>query len=142
MFFAMRLAPKSALVFNAWLSLVSGLLLLISPGTVGTWLGVSIDGWFRLLGVVLVAHAALIAGLISSLGVDRAVRINLLLIAPYPLVMLGFVVLAKVTTNLGRGLVLADGAIVAVVVVFHAVALRSAQAGEVRVEEEHYRHGV
>ena len=142
MFFAMRLAPKSALLFNATFSLISGLLLLISPGTVGTWLGVSIDGWFRLLGVVLVAHAALIAGLISSLGVDRAVRINLLLIAPYPLVMVGVVAFGKVATNLGRLLVLADGAIIAAVVGSHVIALRSARAGEVRVEEEHSRHGV
>lgn len=141
-FLGMRLAPKSALLFNATFSLMSGLLLVISPGTVGTWLGVSIDGWFRLLGVVLVSHAALIAGLLSSLGVDRAVRINLLMIAPYPLVMLGLVVFGKVTSNLGRGLVLADGAIITAVVASHVIALRSARPSEVPVEEEHDRHGV
>lgn len=138
----MRLTPKSSLRLNAWFSLGSGLFLLVSPNMVGTWLGVSIDGWLRVLGAILISHAAIIAGMQSALGVDRAIRINLLLIAPYPLVMLGLVVSRSITTDLGQSLVLADGAIVAAIGVLHVVGLRSGQTADRSAAREYDDHGV
>ena len=83
---------RSALIANALVSLASGGLMLITPGTVSSWLGLDIAGWLRLFGLVLIGHGALIAVLLPRFGVRQTALLNLVAIAPYPLLMVGVVV--------------------------------------------------
>jgi len=106
---------RPVLLFNAAFSAASGLLLLLAPSTVGGWLGVDIDGWLRLAGVVLIGHGALIVLLLGRLAVEQVAKLNLVAIAGYPLLMIVLVVTGLVDRSLGQVLVLVDGAIIAAV---------------------------
>jgi hypothetical protein len=116
---------RPTLLFNAGFSVLSGLLFLIAPGTVGGWLGIESSGWIRLAGLVLVGHAALIAALLPRMQIERVALLNLAAIAPYPLLMVSLVVTGLVDLDLGQVLALADGAIIAAVAVVLALGLRS-----------------
>ncbi len=112
------------LLMNAAFSLATGLLLAAVPGTVGNWLGVSVDGWLRLFGAALITHAALLLWVNSRENQIPLAKINLALIAPYPLLMIALVVFGLVERPLGRGLVLADGAVIAIVALIQWQSLR------------------
>lgn len=116
---------RSALVVNATFSLISGLTLAAVPATVGNWLGVNVDQWLRLLGVVLVGHAVLIATLMPRLELRRVATLNLLAIAPYPFLMVLLVGAGWVERPLGQGLVLIDGLIIGVLAIVHALGLKA-----------------
>ena len=96
---------------NAVFSLGTGLLLAIAPATVGEWLGVSIDGWLRVLGLALVGHFVLLLWAASLPDVGPLARLNLLSIAPYPLLMIVLSV-AVIDRTIGQVLLLVDGAVV------------------------------
>ncbi len=102
---------RLGLALNAAFSLATGLLLAISPSTVGGWLGLDIDLWFRLLGIGLVGHAGVLAWAINRPNVANLAKLNLLMIAPYPLLM---IVVASVIDK-GQALPLLDGVIVAAI---------------------------
>ena len=55
-------------------------------------------------------------------------RLNLAVIAPYPVLMILVVVTGLVDSSLGQGLVLTDGAAVAAVAVLHLIGLRTEQS--------------
>ncbi len=119
-----------ALIANGAFSALSGLVLAIAPATVSGWLGVDIPGWLRLFGIVLIGHAALIAFVVSvsqrperSGDLGRWGLLNLVAIAPYPLLMI-IAAIAAVPRDLGRLLVLADGAIIGVFAVAQWMGLR------------------
>ncbi len=116
---------RPTLVFNASFSLLSGLLFLVAPGTVGGWLGIESSGWIRLAGLVLVGHAALIAALLPRMQIERVALLNLVAIAPYPLLMVALVGTGVIDRNLGQVLALADGAIIGAVAVVLAIGLRN-----------------
>lgn len=116
--------PKTLLA-NAALSFVTGLLLSVAPGTVGDWLGVSIDGWLRLLGLALLGHGAVLVWAASREPVAPLAKLNFAMIAPYPLMMIGVVVAGLVDSSGGRALVLLDGTLVGLLAIAHWVGLRT-----------------
>lgn len=115
---------RLALLVNAAFSLLNGLVLSLAPGRVADWLGVSVDGWLRLFGIALLGHAAALAWAAQHEARDRWTRLNLMMIAPYPLLMVLIVAAGWVDRPLGQGLVLADGAVMTVIAVLHAIGLR------------------
>ena len=115
---------RPALVFNAGFSLLSGLLFLLAPGTVGGWLGIDSDGWLRLFGAVLLSHAAILAVLLPRLELRQVALLNLAAIAPYPLLMIVLVVTGVVARGLGQALALADGAIIGAVAIVLGLGLQ------------------
>ena len=119
--------PGPGLLLNAAFSVASGVLLAAAPGTVGGWLGVSVDGWLRLFGVALIAHAALLLWVNNLADPIPLTRVNLAMIAPYPLLMIGLVVSGLVERPLGQALVLADGAAIAVFAFLQWRAVRDAR---------------
>ncbi len=121
---------RTAMAANAVFSLATGLQLVVAPSSVGDWLGVEIDGWLRLLGVALIGHAPILAFAISRPDPRPLGKLNLAMIAPYPLMMIGLVVSGIVEPAAGQALVLADGAIVGVFGVGHALGLRRTAATE------------
>ena len=119
-------AIRFALFSNALLSAAVGLLLALGGSSVSSWLGLSIAGWLQLLGVALVGHA--IALVLAAARRDRSrwARVNLALIAPYPLLMIALVAFGVVTRPLGVALVLLDAAAVGVMAYLHLSGLRQA----------------
>lgn len=111
---------RTGLRLNGLLSLATGTLLTAAPGRVGDWLGVSIDGWLRALGVALLGHALVLAWVGTRERLDGWLRLNLAVIAPYPLMMIGLVVTGLVDRPLGQALVLLDGALVGALAVMQA----------------------
>ena len=114
---------RRALRANAAFSLATGLLLSAAPGTVGAWLGVDVDGWLRLLGLALLGHAAALAIATRLPDPTFPGRLNLAMIAPYPLLRIGLAATGLVDRPLGQALVLADGVIVGAIAIAHARAL-------------------
>lgn len=108
---------RTQLRINAVVSFASGILLAGATATVAEWLGVTIDGWLRLLGVALVGHGVFLWW--ASLRQDGRfwTRVNLGLIAPYPVLMVTVVVFGLVDRPLGQAIVLLDGVVVAVMAV-------------------------
>lgn len=121
----MNLPVRSVLLFNAGFSLASGLLLLLAPGTVGGWLGIDSPGWLRLAGLVLLGHGALLLGLLPRLGLRTVAVLNLMAVAPYPLLMIVLVATGVIDRTLGQALALIDGAIIAGVAVALALGIRN-----------------
>ena len=117
---------KTALVGNGLFSLMTGALLAIAPATVGDWLGVSIDGWLRALGLALLAHGVVLLWAAQRPDPTGWGRLNLAMIAPYPVMMIVLAVTSLVEPSGGKVLVLADGLVVGVFAVMHALALRPA----------------
>lgn len=118
---------------NALFSLAIGGLLAAMPDRVGEWLGVDISGWLRLLGAALVGHFVLLWWAQAQDDVSKWARLNLLAIAPYPILMIGLVVLGLVEKNSGTLLVLIDGAIVGGMAVVHWWLLRSPTEARARL---------
>lgn len=114
----------NALRSNTAFSFATGILLALVPGTVGDWLGVSIDGWLRLLGLSLLGHAALLGWASQQTPVAPWAKLNLAAIAPYPLIMVAIVATGLVDTTAGLVLLLLDGAIVGLIAVAHWAGLR------------------
>lgn len=117
--------PRTALLANAAFSLATGLLLTLAPATVGEWLGVSIDGWLRVLGIALIGHGVILGWAASQAPVQPWVRLNLMAIAPYPLLMIGLVAFGAIDRGVGQALVLLDGLIVGLIAVAHWLGLRN-----------------
>ncbi len=105
----------ASLRLNAAFSIATGLLLTAAPSTVGNWLDVAIAGWLRVLGMVLIGHAALLIWASRQPSVKTWARLNVAAIAPYPLIMIGLIATGLVSSSLGRTLVLFDGTIVAAI---------------------------
>lgn len=116
---------RRALAANATFSALSGLVLTIITSQVADWLGVSITGWLRLFGLVLIGHAIVLAWVLTRPDVRRWGQLNLLAIAPYPLIMLALVLTGLVDGSLGQGLVIFDGLVIAAIAVGHALGLRN-----------------
>ena len=112
-----------ALALNGVLSLGSGALMTVAPGTVGSALGVNGSGWIRLVGAGLLGHAALLAYAMTRDDRRPWGRLNLAAIAPYPLAMIALAVLV-VSDGAGRLLVLGDGALIAGIAAMHWAGLR------------------
>lgn len=118
----------TALRLNGLFSFGTGALLALAPATVGTWLGVSVDGWLRLLGVALIGHGALLTWAAAREGVAAWAKANLAVIAPYPLLMVVLVAGGAIGRTLGQALALADGGMVGLLAVAHWSALRATPA--------------
>ena len=110
---------RTGLRLNAALSFATGTLLTVAPATVGGWLDVSIDGWLRALGVALLGHAAILAWVTTQTRLEGWLKLNLAVIAPYPLMMIGLAA-TVVDPPAGRALVLLDGALVGALAVMQA----------------------
>ena len=108
---------------NAGFSLSTGLLLALAPATVGDWLGVDINNWLRVLGIALIGHAAILELAARQDQPEALAKINVLMIAPYPLLMVGFA-LAVIDSGVGQALLVTDGAIVGVLALAQVVGLR------------------
>ena len=119
------MSTRTALRLNAVFSLIIGGLLAAAPSAVGGWLGVSIDGWLRLLGVALLGHGALLLWVASLRDVRTWTTRNLAVIAPYPALMVVLVVTELIDRPLGQGLALLDGAIVAMCAFWQWAGLRA-----------------
>ena len=111
---------RTGLLANAVFSLGCGLLFVFSPATVSSWLGVDIDTWLRLFGVGLISHFAILMWAVKQPAVGKWAKLNLLAIAPYPLLM----VVAAGLVEKGQALVLLDGAIVGAFAVMQWAGLR------------------
>lgn len=105
--------------FNAIFSLASGILLTAAPSQVNDWLGVDAVAITRLFGVALLGHAVLLLWGAAQPNPQPFVFINLIAIAPYPLAMIALVTSGMVEGTLGQTLVLADGAIIAAISLWH-----------------------
>lgn len=103
---------KLGLGANALFSLATGLLLAIAPATVGSWLGVEIDGWLRLFGIALVGHFFLLAAILAGSLPLTLAKLNLAMVAPYPLLLVGLIFGGVIDRTLGQGLALVDAAVV------------------------------
>jgi len=112
------------MLFNGAFSLVSGAFFAIAPGIVDGWLGFTASGWIRLVGLVLFGHGLILFW--AARRHDRAkwARLNLLAIAPYPILLIGLVAGGVIDRTLGQGLALFDAAVVAAIAVWHFVSLR------------------
>lgn len=119
-------AAQLPLGLNAAFSLANGIVLTLVPSTVSEWLGVSVDGWLRLFGIGLLLHGLALAAVARSADPPKWARLNLVAIAPYPLLMLGLLVTQIIDTGTGRALVAADGAIMAAITLLHWRAVRPA----------------
>lgn len=116
---------RTALRANAVLSILTGLLLAIAPATVGDWLGVEVDGWLRLLGLGLLGHAIALGVAATQANVRRWGHINLVLIAPYPALLIIVMLAGLVSTGTGRALLAADAAAVGTIAIAHRFGLRA-----------------
>lgn len=108
-------SPRTPLLVNAAFSLASGALIGLVPGTVGGWLGVDIDGWLRLVGLALFGHGVMLLGAVRQPDVAKWAKLNLMAIAPYPLLMIVLVATGLIDRPLGQVLALVDGAAIAVI---------------------------
>ncbi len=123
----MRRNLRTAMILSAVASLASGVLIAAAPSNVGDWLGVEIDNWLRLFGLVLVGHGALLLGALSKFDEMKLGKLNLLLIAPYPLLMVLLVATGRIDRRLGQGLALVDGAAIAGIAAMHLNGLKTAK---------------
>lgn len=117
---------RLALRINAVASLATGLLLTAAPSVVAEWLGVSIDGWLRLIGVALLGHGALLLWIGEQPSIDFWAKLNLAAIGPYPLILLGLVLVGAVDTGIGRALLLVDATVVGLFAVAQFMGVRAA----------------
>jgi hypothetical protein len=122
-----RTLLSNSLIANAIFSFATGALLTIASPTVGRWLGVDINGWLRMLGIALLGHAAILVIAARRNDPRPLAKLNLMAIAPYPVLMILLAATGLIERPLGQGLLLVDGAIVAVLAVLQATALRSAE---------------
>ena len=122
------MSTRTALRLNAAFSLLTGSLLSIAPSTVGDWLGVSIDGWLRLLGLGLLSHGVALFWVAAQRNVYTWTKINLAMVAPYPLLMVGLVATGLIDRQLGQALAIIDGAVVGLCALGQWAGLRSAPA--------------
>ena len=113
------------LIDNAIFGIASGLLFLIAPGVVGGWLDVDIDGWLRVIGALILGHGLMILALLPKVDTAKLAKLNLSMIAPYPLLMILVVVTGMVSRPLGQGLALVDGLIIAGIAAWHFKGLTS-----------------
>ena len=114
---------RRGIAVNALLSLAVGGLLLGGAPVVGEALGVEIDGWLRLFGVALIGHAFLLSWSRRTAHPDRWGRLNLAIVAPYPLIMI-VVAVTVIDPIGGKLLALLDGVLVAVVALVQYLGLR------------------
>ncbi len=121
---------ESAIRYNAAFSFATGLFLTIAPGTVADLLDVSISGWLRVLGLLLIAHGAVLVWASEQQSILPWAKLNLAAIAPYPLIMVGVVMVGLVDGSLGRGLLLLDGAIVGLLAIAQWAGLRARTTDE------------
>jgi len=119
---------RPALVLNALFSFATGALLTIVPDSVGAWLGVEIDGWLRALGIGLLLHGVTLVWVAARVDAPRWAPLNIAMIAPYPLVMIGLVVTGTIPRDLGKVLAAADGVIVGAIALAQWRGLRNVSA--------------
>lgn len=117
------------LTLNAAFSFATGLMLTAAPGVIGDWLGVSINGWLRALGVILLGHASVLMWASRQTSIVSWTKVNVAAIAPYPVLMLGVIVWGAVDTPLGRALVLFDALVVGALAVMQWTGLRNTADG-------------
>ena len=105
------------LLVNAVFSLATGAVLTVSPTAVGSWLGVTIDGWLRVLGLGLIAHGFLLVWVTRHHSTAMWAKLNIAAIAAYPAIMVALVVTDVVSRPLGQVILLVDGVIVGLLAV-------------------------
>lgn len=116
---------KLALQLNAALSYIIGFALALSPRMIGGWLDVSIDGWLRLLGLVLISHGALLTWATRQPSITSWAKLNVAAIAPYPVIMVAVVAAGLVDVAFGQFLLLIDGVLVGMLAVAQWSGLRA-----------------
>lgn len=114
----------SSIALNALLSLVLGLVLVLAPSAIGDRLDVDLDGWLRLLGLGLLVHAIMLVVVQRGGQPSAWVWMNLVVITPYPVLMLVLAFTSLVEPNGGKALVIVDGVLVAALAVGQWVGLR------------------
>ncbi len=114
-----------SLQLNAVFSFATGLALAAFPALIGDALGVSVDGWLRLLGLALLGHAVFLLWAAQRPKVKTWATLNVIAVAPYPLLMIGLVATGLVERGTGQALILADGAIVGAIAFAQWTGLRS-----------------
>ena len=114
---------RAPMQLNAALSVVVGAVLVLAPNTVDALLALDRSAWLRGFGVILLVHAVALLWAAQHANRQRWAVLNLVAIAPYPLVLM---VLASsiITSPEGRTVLLVDGLAVGAVALWHAVALR------------------
>lgn len=119
---------RFGLAANAIGSLGTGALLALAPDTVGGWLGVDASLVLRLFGLALLGHFALLVYAARHPRPESLGKLNLVAIAPYPVIMIALVATGVIDRDLGQGLALADGALVAFFALVQGVGLRKLRA--------------
>ena len=127
------MALTAALRTNALCSLTTGSVLFVAPASVSTWLGLALDGWIRLLGAGLVAHAIGLAWASRRRDCARWGRVNIAFIAPYPFVLLGFAATGLVDRSEGVVILLLDALLVASLAIWQWSALGRTSAPDLVV---------
>ena len=119
-----RLVLRTALATNAGFSAASGLVLTVMPGEVAGAVDIDAAWLLRGFGIALLGHAAILFLVLRGDRIERWAKLNLAMIAPYPVAML--VVAASIAgEGSGRVLVLADGAAIALIAAMLAAGLRT-----------------
>ena len=108
---------------NAVLSLAVGSAFLIGASAIGEALGIEIDGWIRLFGVALIGHALILAWVRQAQDPVPWTRLNLAMVAPYPLLMIALAA-AVIEPTGGKVLVLVDGTLVGTAALVQYLGLR------------------
>lgn len=116
---------RRALGLNAALSFALGAFLTVAAPTAAGWLGVPVDGWLRILGVGLLVHGVLLVRALNHHAITRWALLNLVVIGPYPVMLLALVAVGSVSTSLGRTLLLADALAVGLLAVAQWTGLRA-----------------
>lgn len=114
---------RLGITVNAALSLIVGALFVVGASAVGEALGVEIDGWIRLFGVVLIGHALILAWVRQVENPAPWTWLNLAMIAPYPLLMVALAV-TVIEPSGGKSLALLDGALVGTAALLQYLGLR------------------
>lgn len=112
---------------NGAFSFASGLLFTLRADMVNGWLGLEVPTVLRLFGILLLAHAGLTFWGASRPNPRPFALVNLLAIAPYPVLMASLLAGGIVETSTGRLLVAADGIIIAVIALMHWRALQTSR---------------
>lgn len=115
---------RSALFANAAFSTLTGLPLLFFPKNASGMFGFDHPDILRLVGISLLFHAAMLAWVRNKPTIRGWTKINLGVIAPYPIIILTLISLGHITDTAGVVLAGIDGLVVGLIALWQYRALK------------------
>lgn len=115
----------TALLANACLSAVTGVLLLALAGPVAGLFIADVTTLLRGFGAVLLLHTVILLAVRRRASWQFWTRLNLICIAPYPVALLAVILAGWTTGPAGIALVTADADAVAVMTLWQAITLQA-----------------